>query len=247
MYYIVESDKPFEQASSDLRQAVSRHGFGVLHVHNLDNTLRIRKFTPKAHEIFGLVEHDVGRYLATFNHRLAYSTLSEDIERVHADGSRVEKEVRSLDGAWYFDLMRREAEVTDIRDTLVFGQAITEGLRGLDPSSAVAAMADTAEICGCNGVCKGAITGAITAQGLTTLDTVRGVTKASASCGSCTPLVEQLLKLTLGDGFTAETGPASVCKCTHHGHAIVRDGHRQDELSMAILAPEWEVRRAART
>lgn len=40
MYYIVESDKPFEQASSDLRQAVTRHGFGVLHVHDLGNTLR---------------------------------------------------------------------------------------------------------------------------------------------------------------------------------------------------------------
>jgi RimJ/RimL family protein N-acetyltransferase len=32
-----------------------------------------------------------------------------------------------------------------------------------------------------------------------------------------------------------------------HHDAIVRDGHRQDELSMAILAPEWEARRAART
>jgi RimJ/RimL family protein N-acetyltransferase len=31
-----------------------------------------------------------------------------------------------------------------------------------------------------------------------------------------------------------------------HHDAIVRDGHRQDELSMAILAPEWEARRAAR-
>ncbi|HEX5775559.1 MAG TPA: nitrite reductase large subunit NirB [Caulobacteraceae bacterium] len=149
----------------------------------------------------------------------------------------------AADGAWYFDLMRREAEVTDIRDTLVFGQAITEGLRGLDPSSAVAAMADTAEICGCNGVCKGAITGAITVQGLTTLDTVRAVTKASASCGSCTPLVEQLLKLTLGDGFTAETGPRSVCKCTHHGHAVVRErivAEAMKSIPHVMQALEWK-------
>jgi nitrite reductase (NADH) large subunit len=149
----------------------------------------------------------------------------------------------AADGAWYFDLMRREAEVTDIRDTLVFGQAITEGLRGLDPSSAVAAMADTAEICGCNGVCKGAITGAISTQGLTTLDTVRAVTKASASCGSCTPLVEQLLKLTLGDGFTAETGPKAVCKCTHHGHAIVRErivAEAMKSIPHVMQALEWK-------
>ncbi|MDO8206996.1 MAG: DUF302 domain-containing protein [Gallionella sp.] len=40
MYYIVESDKTFEQASTDLDAAVKHHGFGVLHVHGLGNTLR---------------------------------------------------------------------------------------------------------------------------------------------------------------------------------------------------------------
>ncbi|WP_091737732.1 nitrite reductase large subunit NirB [Phenylobacterium immobile] len=127
----------------------------------------------------------------------------------------------AVDGAWYFDLIKRGEDVADLRETLVFGQAITEGLRGLDPSAAVAAMADTAEICGCNGVCKGAITTAIEA-GVQTLEGVRAVTKASASCGSCTPLVEQLLKLTLGSAFKAETGPKSLCKCTEHGHSHVR-------------------------
>ena len=40
MYYIVESTKPFEQAAADLDTAVKKHGFGVLHVHDLGNTLR---------------------------------------------------------------------------------------------------------------------------------------------------------------------------------------------------------------
>lgn len=40
MYYIVESDKTFNQASADLAAAVIRHGFGVLHVHDLGATLR---------------------------------------------------------------------------------------------------------------------------------------------------------------------------------------------------------------
>ena len=40
MYYIVESDKSFDQASTDLDAAVKRHGFGVLHVHDLGSTLR---------------------------------------------------------------------------------------------------------------------------------------------------------------------------------------------------------------
>ena len=40
MYYIAESDKAFEQAVDDLDAAVGRHGFGVLHVHDLGGTLR---------------------------------------------------------------------------------------------------------------------------------------------------------------------------------------------------------------
>lgn len=40
MYHIVESAKPFEQAATDLDAAVKKYGFGVLHVHDLGNTLR---------------------------------------------------------------------------------------------------------------------------------------------------------------------------------------------------------------
>jgi uncharacterized protein (DUF302 family) len=40
MYYIVESSKSFDQASADLETAVKNHGFGVLHIHDLGNTLR---------------------------------------------------------------------------------------------------------------------------------------------------------------------------------------------------------------
>lgn len=40
MYYIVETNKSFNQASADLESAVQRHGFGVLHVHDLATALR---------------------------------------------------------------------------------------------------------------------------------------------------------------------------------------------------------------
>jgi uncharacterized protein (DUF302 family) len=40
MYYIVETNKSFNQASTDLETAVKHHGFGVLHVHDLGATLR---------------------------------------------------------------------------------------------------------------------------------------------------------------------------------------------------------------
>ena len=40
MYYVVETAKSFDQAVSDLETAVKRHGFGVLHIHDLGTTLR---------------------------------------------------------------------------------------------------------------------------------------------------------------------------------------------------------------
>ena len=40
MYYIVETNKSFSQAAMDLDAAVKKHGFGVLHVHDLGATLR---------------------------------------------------------------------------------------------------------------------------------------------------------------------------------------------------------------
>ncbi len=40
MYYIVETDKTFEQASTDLELAVKRYNFGVLHIHDLGTILR---------------------------------------------------------------------------------------------------------------------------------------------------------------------------------------------------------------
>ena len=40
MYYIVETEKSFEQASTDLEAAVKANGFGVLYVHDLGATLK---------------------------------------------------------------------------------------------------------------------------------------------------------------------------------------------------------------
>jgi len=126
----------------------------------------------------------------------------------------------TADGAWFNDLKKREVDISEMRDTLIFGQAY-QGGAPLDPTAAVAALPDDAEICGCNGVCKGKIVGTIREKGLTSLDEVRAHTKASASCGSCTGLVEQVMRLTLGDAYN----PAAVqpmCACTDLGHDDVR-------------------------
>ncbi|MTD95214.1 nitrite reductase large subunit [Hyphomicrobium sp. xq] len=126
----------------------------------------------------------------------------------------------TTDGAWFNDLKKKQVDISDMRDTLIFGQAY-QGGSPLDPMAAVAALPDDAEICGCNGVCKGKIVGTIKEKGLASLDDVRAHTKASASCGSCTGLVEQLMTLTLGDNYN----PAAVqpmCACTSLGHDDVR-------------------------
>jgi nitrite reductase (NADH) large subunit len=126
----------------------------------------------------------------------------------------------TADGAWFNDLKKKQVDISEMRETLIFGQAY-QGGSPLDPMAAVAALPDDAEICGCNGVCKGKITGAIKDKGLTSLDDVRAHTKASASCGSCTGLVEQLMTLTLGAAYN----PAAVqpmCGCTTLGHDDVR-------------------------
>ncbi|TYP65834.1 assimilatory nitrite reductase (NAD(P)H) large subunit precursor [Stutzerimonas stutzeri] len=125
----------------------------------------------------------------------------------------------TADGAWFFDKIRSGADITADRDTLIFGPAFAGGAQA-DPLAAVAALPPEAEICGCNGVCKGQITRAIEG-GAHSLDAVRGLTKASASCGTCTGLVEQVMALTLGDGFAANANPP-MCKCTDHTHEDVR-------------------------
>jgi nitrite reductase (NADH) large subunit len=127
----------------------------------------------------------------------------------------------AADGGWYFDLIKKGDNIASIRDTLIFGQSVTEALAGIDPKAAVAAWPDNTEVCGCNGVSKGQVVAAIS-EGANTLEAVRGCTKASASCGSCTGIVEQLLSVTLGDAFKAQTGPKPICKCTDHGHDVVR-------------------------
>ncbi len=40
MYYVVETNKSFDQAVTDLEAAVANHKFGVLHIHDLGGTLR---------------------------------------------------------------------------------------------------------------------------------------------------------------------------------------------------------------
>lgn len=145
----------------------------------------------------------------------------------------------AADGPWFFDHIRNRTDISDMRETLIFGQSY-QGGAPLDPTAAVAALPPEAEICGCNGVCKGTIVTAIETRGLTTLDEVRAHTKASASCGTCTGLVEQLMQATLGEAFAVQA-VKPVCGCTHLGHDEVRRLIRAKELkSIPAVMQELE-------
>ena len=135
----------------------------------------------------------------------------------------------TVDGSWYFKLLRDGRSVADIRDKLMFGES-NIGDVGHEGHSKAATMPDDAEVCGCNGVNKGTICKAIRDKGLFTLDEVRKQTKASASCGSCTGLVEQILMFTAGGDYSATPKTKAMCACTDHGHQAVREAIVKNKL-----------------
>ncbi|MDT8386587.1 MAG: nitrite reductase large subunit NirB [Thiogranum sp.] len=148
----------------------------------------------------------------------------------------------TIDGTWYFELMRDGTDVSAFRENLLFGQAHL-GDSGHGDDNRVAAMADSAEICGCNGVCKGEIVRAISDKKLFTLEEVRAHTKASSSCGSCTGLVETLLAHTLGGDYSATPNRKPLCACSEYTHDEIRAAILKQELkSMSAVQRflEWK-------
>ncbi|HEU4459879.1 MAG TPA: nitrite reductase large subunit NirB [Methylibium sp.] len=137
----------------------------------------------------------------------------------------------TVDGGWYFKMLREGRTVADIRDRLMFGEAGSNiGDVGHEGHTKAAAMPDDAEVCGCNGINKGTICKAIRDKGLFTLDEVRKHTKASASCGSCTGLVEQILMFTAGGDYSAQPTKKAMCGCTDASHQEVREAIKGERL-----------------
>jgi nitrite reductase (NADH) large subunit len=79
----------------------------------------------------------------------------------------------------------------------------------------VTALPDAAQICSCNNVSKGEICSAIRDQKLTVVGAVKSCTKAGTTCGSCVPLVTDLLKMELKKAGVA----VSDHLCEHFPHS----------------------------
>ncbi len=159
-------------------------------------------------------------------------------------GNRIQGAVMygdTMDGSWYFQLMRDETDIAEFRENILFGKAHV-GDSGHGNTDQISALADDAEICGCNGVCKKTIVNAITDKGLFTLEDVRSHTKASASCGSCTGLVEQLLANTVGD-YSQTPKKKALCSCTDFTHDEVRTAISQQQypsIAEVMKALSWK-------
>lgn len=124
----------------------------------------------------------------------------------------------TADASYYLKLLKDHTNVADLRAKLLYGKSgLGDSGHGGDD---VNSMSDDEEVCGCNGVNKGDIVKAIKTQDLKTLGEVKSCTKAGASCGSCIPLVEQILINTLGDEYNSTI--EGICDCCDVGHKEIK-------------------------
>lgn len=111
-------------------------------------------------------------------------------------------------------------------DVIRRGEEVPDPLTLLQRASEATAadLADTAQICNCNGVCKAEIVAAIREHGLGSTQEVCVTTRAGTGCGSCKPLVTELLRLERGG---AGEEPAYLCPCRRQTReelaAVVRE------------------------
>jgi nitrite reductase (NADH) large subunit len=124
----------------------------------------------------------------------------------------------------------------DTRGAELLVDAVRTGAMTSDPlallheasSSTAAELPDSAQVCNCNGVCKGAITAAIRDQGLGSTQEVVSVTRAGAGCGSCKPVVTELLAQERGG---ADEEPAYLCPCRRQSREELSSLVREQDIT----------------
>lgn len=122
----------------------------------------------------------------------------------------------------YMEWLRTGQDLTSQRRHLLFPPPASDG--GLD----VAELADSATVCGCVGVTKGAIIEAIHERGICTLAQLKDETRASTGCGSCRSLCEGLLKA-VAPNFTDDQ-TSVLCRCVPFSQDEIREIIRTQKL-----------------
>lgn len=86
------------KAKDDLNNLIASTDIATVFV---DSALRIKRFTPRATDIFSIIASDLGRSLLDLSHRLDYDQLADDVGATFATLRPVEREVSSDDGRCY--------------------------------------------------------------------------------------------------------------------------------------------------
>jgi two-component system CheB/CheR fusion protein len=86
------------KANDDLNNLIASTDIATIFV---DSGLRIKRFTPRAADLFSIIASDVGRSLLDLTHKLDYDQLAEDVSATFDTLRLVEREVRSNDGRFY--------------------------------------------------------------------------------------------------------------------------------------------------
>ena len=86
------------KANDDLNNLIAATDIATVFV---DSALRIKRFTPRAADIFSIIPSDTGRSLLDLTHRLNYRELADDVALTFNTLRMVEREVRSHEGRYY--------------------------------------------------------------------------------------------------------------------------------------------------
>src|SRR6185312_7751597 len=86
------------KSNDDLQNFIGSTDIATMFV---DAGLRIKRYTPRAADLFNIIPGDVGRSLLDITSRLDYPKLADDARGAFESLRLIEREVRSADGRWY--------------------------------------------------------------------------------------------------------------------------------------------------
>jgi two-component system CheB/CheR fusion protein len=84
--------------NDDLQNLIASTDIATVFV---DRRMRIKSYTPRATDIFSVINSDTGRSLLDITHRLDYPEMAADAAESFESLKTIEREVRSTDGNWY--------------------------------------------------------------------------------------------------------------------------------------------------
>jgi nitrite reductase (NADH) large subunit len=118
-------------------------------------------------------------------------------------------------------------------DAVRRGRTVDDALGLLAEASQAtsAELPDGAQVCNCNGVCKAEIVAAIREHDLGSTAEVVAVTRAGSGCGSCKPVVKELLDIQRGGAVEEATYLCPCRKLTREQLAGVVREHDLDSVS----------------